>query len=168
MILIGFLILYQFCIPVINPALELLPLFFPLPRIYFPQFSYVQPLHPFRPYKISPPQRSIPWTTQSKVAFQLTYRTVPYFNFLPSTYYELIFSLYIPHVQSQVYIFNHYNSTEPVLEVDLLLYDQDTQYLAYVRHSIIVCNQSTTILNSLLLQHVILSQEKKGVTKTHL
>lgn len=168
MILIGFLILYQSCILGINPALELLPLFFPLPRIYFPWFSYAQPPLPFRPYKISPPQRCIPWTTRSKVAFQLTYRTAPYFNFLPSTYYQLIFSLYIPYVYSYAYIFNHYNSTETVLEVDLLLYAQDTQYLAYVRHSIVVYNKSTTIWDSLLIKHVILSQKKKGITKTHL
>lgn len=65
--------------------------------------------------------------------------------------------MYIP-----IYIFLYCDSTEPVLGVDLLLYAQDTQYLAHVSHNKF-CDKSTPTVRNL-----ILSQKKKRITKTHL
>ena len=48
-----------------------------------------------------------------------------------------------------IYIFLYCDSTEPVLGVDLLLYAQDTQYLAHVSHNKF-CDKSTPIWGSLL------------------
>lgn len=90
-----------------------------------------------------------PLTTQAKVTFQSSSKTVSYFNFLPSTYITSCYFSYIFHMYIPIHIFLYCDSTEPVLGVDLLLYAQDTQYLAHVSHNKF-CDKSTPIWGSLL------------------
>lgn len=113
--------------------------------------------------KILLPQDMHSLTTQAKVTFQSSSKTVPYFNFLPRLITSCYFS-YIFHMYTPIYIyFFHCDSTESVLGIVFFAKRQNTWHTLA---SISVCNKSTPIWVS--LSEIWSYHRKKRKTKTHL